>query len=236
MGKGNDRRPASPRPLNPHAPASCNAGPDNLPPRVTDVPAPEEQLAARAISGDQVACGQLLALVRPELEIFLRLHGAQRFRSRESVDDVVQSVFGECLASLPSFTPRGPGSFRGWLRCLALRKLLDKQRYHAAQARDLEREEPTGGTRLEPFADSLHQLPTPSQAAIGREAAERLERALAVLPDDQRQVVTMARLFAMPHAEIAEVLGKSEASCRMLLSRGMVRLSALLEHDRDTTR
>ena len=196
---------------------------------MTDATTPEEQLAARAAAGDQVACAHLLGLVRPELEIWLRLHGADRFRSRESVGDVVQSVFGECLGSLTSFTPRGPGSFRGWLRCLALRKLLDKQRYHHAQGRDLAREEPTGGTRLEPFADSLHQLPSPSQAAIGNEAAERLERALETLPEDQRQVVTMARLFAMPHAEIADVLGKSEPACRMLLSRGLVRLSALLE-------
>ncbi|MFY9345779.1 MAG: RNA polymerase sigma factor [Planctomycetota bacterium] len=190
----------------------------------------EESLAAQAAAGDRVAGGELLALVRPELAVFLRLHGAHRIRSRESIDDVVQSVFGECLLALPSFTSRGPGSFRGWLRCLALRKLLDKHRYHGAQARDLGRDEPTGGTRLEPFADSLHQLPSPSQAAIGREAAERLERALAALPEDQRQVVTMARLFAMPHAEIAVVLGKSEPACRMLLSRGMVRLSALMEH------
>lgn len=192
-------------------------------------PPPEEQLAARAAAGDQAACGELLALVRPELAIFLRLHGADRFRSRESIDDVVQSVFGECLTSLGRFRPRGPGSFRAWLRQLALRKLIDKQRYHQAGTRDLGREEPTGGTQLEPFADSLHQLTTPSQVAIGREAAALLERALAELPEDQRQVVTMARLFAMPHAEIAAVLGKSEPACRMLLSRGMVRLSALLE-------
>ena len=33
----------------------------------------------------------------------------------------------------------------------------------------------------------------------------------------------------MPHAEIAEVLGKSEPACRMLLSRGLVTLSALME-------
>lgn len=195
----------------------------------TEPDTPEEQLAARASAGDQAACGQLLALVRPELTIFLRLHGADRFRSRESIDDVVQSVFGECLTALPRFTSRGPGSFRAWLRQLALRKLIDKQRYHQAGARDVAREEPTGGTQLEPFADSLHQLTTPSQVAIGREAAALLERALAQLPDDQRQVVTMARLFAMPHAEIAAVLEKSEAACRMLLSRGLVRLSALME-------
>lgn len=203
-----------------------------------DPAAPEEELAARAIAGDQVACGRLLGIVRPELAVWLRLHGADRFRSRESIEDVVQSVFGECLAALPNFVSRGPGSFRAWLRCLALRKLLDKQRYHRAQARDVTREEPTGVTQFEPFADTLHQLPTPSQVAIGHEAAERLERALASLPDEQREVVTMARLFAMPHAEIATVLCKTEAACRMLLSRGLVALSAKLErwadHSGDT--
>ena len=38
----------------------------------------------------------------------------------------------------------------------------------------------------------------------------------------------MARFFEMPHAEIAAVLGKSEPACRMLLKRGLVRLTAVM--------
>jgi RNA polymerase sigma factor (sigma-70 family) len=112
---------------------------------------------------------------------------------------------------------------------LALHKVVDRQRYHCAAARDPAREQPPGdGTPFEPFADTLHQLPSPSQLAVRRDEAELLERALRELPDEQRQVVTMARLLDMSHAEIGEVLGTSEPACRMLLQRGLARLSAIM--------
>lgn len=60
---------------------------------------------------------------------------------------------------------------------------------------------------------------------MGAEDVARLERALLRLPEDQRQVVSMARLLGMPHKEIAEVLGRSEVACRMLLRRGLVGLA-----------
>ncbi len=189
---------------------------------------PDEQLVAQARAGDWDALGRLLALVRPELEVFLRLHGAERFRSRESLADVVQSVFAECIAHVDDFVPRGDGSFRAWLRRVALHKIVSKHRYHGAAARDPGRERRQDGSRLGPLVETLHQLPSPSQAAIGREEAALLEQALARLPAEQRQVITMSRLFGMPHAEIAQVLGKSEPACRMLLKRGLVRVTEIM--------
>ena len=79
-------------------------------------------MAELARAGDGEALGRLLDLVRPELELFLRLHRADRFRTRESVSDVAHSVCAECVAHLAAFAPRGPGSFRAWLRRLALHK------------------------------------------------------------------------------------------------------------------
>lgn len=198
-------------------------------------PESEEALAARAQAGDQDAFGRLLELVRPELEVFVRVHWRERFRTRESVHDVVQSVCRECVADVSAFAARGAGSFRAWLRGIALHKLVSRQRYHLAAARDPARERdvdtgalPDDGEPIEPFAASLQRLPSPSQHAISREEAERLHRALALLPEDQRQVVTMAKLLGMPHAEIGAVLGKPEATCRVLLKRGLVQLTARL--------
>lgn len=193
--------------------------------------AADHELLARAQRGDRDALGVLLAQLQPELEVYVRLNGAGRFRSRESVDDVTQSVFAECIAELGRFEDRGPGSLRAWLRRIALCKLTDKLRYHSAAARDLARERPLPdrATELPPLVDTLHQLPSPSQAAIRREEAELLERAMAQLSDEHRQVVTMARILGMSHAEIGEVLQKSEPACRVTLRRAMVRLSALME-------
>ena len=57
------------------------------------MPAPSEsdeaRLLQRARDGDAEAMGRLLTMVRPELELFLRLHGARRYPTRESVADVV---------------------------------------------------------------------------------------------------------------------------------------------------
>lgn len=193
-----------------------------------------EYLAESARNGDQEALGRLLQLMSPELEHFVRLHGAARLHPRESLHDLVQSICRECIEHVGEFSPRGAGSFRAWLRSIALHKLLSRQRHHLAAARNPAREERGSdvGDR-EPVAALLPRLPSPSQVAIGNEEAELLHRALGQLPDEQRQVVTMARLLGMSHAEIATVLGKSEPACRMLLRRGLVRLSALMVSCRD---
>ncbi len=66
--------------------------------------------------------------------------------------------------------------------------------------------------------------PTPSRLVVRSEAASALLVALDSLPEEQRQVVRLKHLDGRSVAEIAEMLGKSEAAVAGLLRRGVVAL------------
>ncbi|MCL5795523.1 MAG: sigma-70 family RNA polymerase sigma factor, partial [Patescibacteria group bacterium] len=57
---------------------------------------------------------------------------------------------------------------------------------------------------------------------------ERVEQYLKQLPSEQREIVIMRVWNEMSYQEIAEVLNKSEASCKMLFSRTINKLRSSL--------
>ena len=63
------------------------------------------------------------------------------------------------------------------------------------------------------------------------ELAELLDRALALLPPETREVLVLRYVHESPHAEIGERLGLSEDAVSMRLSRGKVGLRRLLASD-----
>lgn len=188
-------------------------------------------LAARACRGDAQALQELLVAHTPELLVYVRLNVGPHLLAHESVSDITQSLVGDLLPAVVAQSFTDVAGFRAWLRRAAIHKIVDKVRRHEAAKRGGERRSdvsPSVAEQLD-LAQCLRALPTPSQAAMDRERAERLELALSRLPDDQRQIVSMKQLCGMSHAEIASVLGRSEVACRMLLRRGMVRLARELE-------
>lgn len=189
-----------------------------------------EALAQRALSGDLPALRELLGHYLPELALYVRLNAGADVLARESVSDVTQSVAADVLPALAGQSFADVGGFFAYVRRAALHKLIDKQRHHRAARRDLHRE--VDGAVVPDAFDlpgHLRDVLTPSGHAIAAEDAALLARALQRLPDDQREVVTLARLVGLPHAEIAQVLGRSEGACRMLLSRGLRTLGRELE-------
>jgi RNA polymerase sigma factor (sigma-70 family) len=57
------------------------------------------------------------------------------------------------------------------------------------------------------------------------EELERLEAAFDRLPDDYREVITLARLVGLPLAAIGRQMGgRSEGAVSMLLARALTRL------------
>ncbi|MBL9078411.1 MAG: sigma-70 family RNA polymerase sigma factor [Planctomycetes bacterium] len=179
--------------------------------------------AARA--GDQGAVERLIERYQPRLHAFVRLRLGGRVRAREASVDVVQSVCRELLAAAPGFEFRGEERFRDWLFTAALNKIRDKQRFHGRGKRDVAREQDVDDGSIVQAASYL----TPSIDAIGRETAEALAGALAELSEEHREVITLARIVQLPHAVIAESMGRSEAAVRQLLVRALLHLSQCLK-------
>lgn len=180
-------------------------------------------LVGQATSGDPAALHALLERYLPDLDGYVRRHTGAQLAQKESRSDLVQSVCREVLEDLAGggFEWRGEAPFRQWLYQAALNKIQGKARYHGAQRRDADREQPLASDA------SLPAQRTPSMSAVDAEERERFRRALAQLPEAQRQIVEWSHFEGLPHKQIAERLGVTEAHSRMLLSRALAQLARI---------
>ncbi len=190
-------------------------------------------LVDRTTQGDAAAIETLLERHLPGLLAYVRLHAGEFLRRKEASQDLVQSVCREVLASVDRFEHRGEPAFRAWLFAKALGKIRDRQRYWLAARRDARRERDLPeGTNAVGRAAVQPAFASPSEVAIGEEEMRRLEDAFRELPEDYRQVITLARIVGLPHAEIAPQMGRSAAATRVLLYRALARLGRLMQGER----
>lgn len=79
--------------------------------------------------------------------------------------------------------------------------------------------------------DSIPDIPdslTPQQYVESKEAGDIFRRAMIQLPYNWRKIVEMREKEDMSFAEIAQVLGTSESSCRGMMSKARQRLLHLI--------
>jgi RNA polymerase sigma-70 factor, ECF subfamily len=134
----------------------------------------------------------------------------RRLGGREAAEDATAQTFARALAGLPGF--RG-GSFAAWLFAIA-------HNVCANARRDARADRP-----LESAGEVADVAPSPEELAVAADDGRALRALLAGLPADQRRVVEL-RLAGLTGAEIAEVLGRSLASVKMLQVRALARLRA----------
>lgn len=184
-----------------------------------------ESLAEGASRGDAPSLEALLERYLPALRAFVRLRADPALRTHESDSDIVQSTCRAILQTAERFRFGGEEGFKRWLFTTAMRTLIDKH----AHWRTLKR----GAARVErddeAQAEFYRAISSPSQHAMERETRERLERAFDQLTDEEREVITLARIAGLSHREIAAAMEKTEAATRVLLHRALVRLAKILE-------
>ena len=187
-------------------------------------------LIRRATSGDSTAVEALLSEHLSRLRAFLRLRMGRAVRAKESTEDLVQSVCREALERLDGFEYRGEASFRHWLFRQAEHKVIDRGRFYGREKRDIGREVPIDAAHDDrETLRGMESLFTPSQDAIANEELERVERAFQELSPEYQEVILLARIVGLPHAQIAERMDKTVSATWTLLSRALARLSTLLE-------
>ncbi|MCA8973948.1 MAG: sigma-70 family RNA polymerase sigma factor [Planctomycetes bacterium] len=174
---------------------------------------------------------QLVTRHLPALRAFVRLRMGRELRAREESCDIVQSVTREVLQHADRFRHGGETGFREWLFTTAHRKIANRLQHWRADKRAPRREDPE-----QVPADLAALGVSPSRHASVREELQAIEAAFDTLSEEQREVISMAKLLGMSHREIADRLGKTEIAVRKVLSRGLARLAtALADNGEDGT-
>ncbi len=185
----------------------------------------EKTVVDQAVAGDRDALTDLLKRYGPGLQERLRSEIGGRFQSMLDAEDILQVSFLECFLRIGKFENRGPGAFEGWLSRICRHNLLDA-------IRSLER-----ATRLPPekrlaFSNDMESSlalvellgvtsTTPSRQVSTEETHQRVRQAVADLPRDYGQVLTLYDLQAQPMDEVAGTMGRSVGAVYMLRARAL---------------
>jgi RNA polymerase sigma-70 factor (ECF subfamily) len=142
-------------------------------------------------------------------------------RNHLESEDVLQSAMFDVLRDLPRFEDRGEGSLRHFLNVLIANKIRDRVDTYGAAKRK--------GTVA--LSDSVAEALPESRGTLryhDSERFDRLERAMAALPGDMREVVLLRTVDGLSSKDAAALLKKSDAAVRKLYSRAMARLTRLM--------
>ena len=146
-------------------------------------------------------------------------------RQAGEAEDAVQEAFVKAYYALPRFRPGAP--FRPWL----LRIVANEARNRVRSTRRQER------LVLRAAAvDPGDAAPSPETAALDRDEAMALTRALEKLREPDRLVIAYRYLFELSEAEMADALGVRPGTVKSRLSRALGRLRAELEASGEVTR
>lgn len=169
------------------------------------------------------------------LRAFVRLRLGRALRAKEESQDVVQSVCREVLAEVERARDGRKNSqdqrFREKLFRAAEFKIRDRWRFWNRDRRAVARErsiDDAASADQAALLAGMQTLLTPSRHAASREELARLERAFAELSSEAREIVLLARVHGLSHAQIAARVGKSEVATRAMLSRALARLALVL--------
>lgn len=175
----------------------------------------ERRLLTAARRGDPAALDELLA--RASRPAWRWSHGF--CRNPEDAADLVQDVLLSLLRTLDQF--RGESSLSTWTYTVA-RRACARRRERARRLGPLE------GPGRRSHAERPDQRPGPEQRLERRALAERLESAIAELPESLRSVLVMRDVEGLSAAEVAEVLGLGERAVKSRLHRARLALRARL--------
>jgi RNA polymerase sigma factor (sigma-70 family) len=165
-------------------------------------------LGARLAAGEEGAIDECYSALGPMVLGYLR-----RFVPRDEAEDVLQRVFYEVWKNRDRYDPTR--SLEAWVLGIARKRAIDQLRRRHAN--------------VVPIEELRHLA-----GDDGRELAERYARASEVrgalqrLPEEQREVLTLAYFGELTQTEIAERLGVPLGTVKARAFRGLRRLADIL--------
>jgi RNA polymerase sigma-70 factor (ECF subfamily) len=186
-------------------------------------PDPDAVLMLRVKRGDRAAFTELVdKYQQPVMNLVYRtLH------DEAEAEDLAQTVFLQVYKSAQRYESRA--KFSTWLftiaRNLCLNEIRRRSR-HPADSLEAAHAEHEDQPRQQ-FEDKSNVAP-PEKLLHG-ELAQKIEEALAGLPENQRTAILLCRQEELSYEEIAEILGCSLSATKSLIHRGRETLKEKLK-------
>jgi len=184
---------------------------------------PDAALVLRVKQGDTTAFVQLMDKYKqPVLNVVYRM-----LRDATEAEDLAQNVFLQVYRSAHRY--RVTSKFSTWLftivRNLCLNEIRRRSRHRAESmnaSRPDQEDEP-----WQQFEDKKGFLPT--EILLHGELEEKIQEALAELPETQRLAILLCRQDELSYEQIAKVLGCSLSATKSLIHRGREALKERLK-------
>jgi RNA polymerase sigma-70 factor (ECF subfamily) len=199
---------------------------------MTKPPPDAAQWLPAARAGCNEALGQVLEQCRRFLLRIATKELDPALKAKGGASDLVQLTFLEAQRDFARFHGDSEGELRAWLRRLLIDNLANfRRRFSGTAKRQVGREVALeAGSAVSSRGGGLYAAtPSPSAEAIAHERAEALQRSLARLPEDYRQVITLRHQEQRSFEEIGRVMQRSPDAARKLWTRAIERLRGELD-------
>lgn len=169
-----------------------------------------DELINRCLQGDRQAYYSLYKLYSRSMYNV----GYRIVNDEDAAEDVLQEAFISAFKNLGNY--RGDATFGAWLKRIVVNKAIN-----FVKMRKLERLLEDSQIEIEADeGDDFEEYPF---------TVERVKKAIEVLPDGYRMVLSLYLLEGYDHAEIAEILGISESTSKSQFNRSKKKLKEILE-------
>jgi RNA polymerase sigma-70 factor (ECF subfamily) len=172
----------------------------------------DRELMGRVSAGSQESFGELYDRYCDRAYTVARFVCRDDGRAQEAVQEGFLSVWN----SRASYRPE-QGTVRAWLLTVIRFRAIDIARANSKHA-----SQPVSEDQLE----GLSSVSDPLESAIKCEDARTLQASLAMLPDAQAEVITLAFYGQLTHTEIATQLGLPPGTVKGRMRLGMQKLRA----------
>ena len=129
---------------------------------------------------------------------------------KETAEDLTSRTFMKALEKIKTFDA-DKGAFSTWLYQIARNNVID---FYRTKKSDID---------INDVWD-LSSSDNIERDAEMRQKIEKLESYLAKLPNEQREIIVLRVWEGLSHREISEIMGKSEAGCKMMYVRALKEL------------
>ena len=178
---------------------------------------------------------EAFSLARSKLERIVEFRMHPSVRSRLDPSDVLQEAYIQMIKRVEETSQEMGVSLFVWMRQKTIQTLVDLQRSHFRDKRDVMKERrdldfENGQTSSLSIARYLiDDITSPSLAAARSEDMEQLHRALDSMNEIDREVLAMRHFEQLSNAEVAEALGLTSTAASNRYIRAVTRLGEILK-------